>query len=234
MRQLNGVYTQRFNRRHGRVGYVFLGRFKAILVERDSYLLELCRYVVLNPVRAAMVKSVERYRWSSYPAIMGLIDGMAWLHTDWILAQFGKYRAVAPRRYGEFVAQDKGLPSPWPAVRGQAVLGPDDFVETMRPLLDNKDELKEISRAQRFLHRPSLAELLTSHMQSEKIARRGHEEGVPGIWLQHGGDWPACRHSLLYGWQSNCGRALKTILSKSDPNVLRESGCACRPSPAKC
>jgi REP element-mobilizing transposase RayT len=57
MRQLNGIYTQRFNRRHGRVGHVFQGRFKAIVVERESYLLELCRYVVLNPVRTALAAS---------------------------------------------------------------------------------------------------------------------------------------------------------------------------------
>jgi len=55
MRQINGAYTQRFNRRHGKVGHVFQGRFKAILVDRESYLLELCRYVELNPVRAGMV-----------------------------------------------------------------------------------------------------------------------------------------------------------------------------------
>ena len=57
MRQLNGVYTQYFNRRHNRVGHVYQGRFKAILVEKDAYLLELSRYVVLNPIRAGMVKS---------------------------------------------------------------------------------------------------------------------------------------------------------------------------------
>ena len=71
MRQLNGVYTQRFNRRHGRVGHIFQGRFKAILVERDSYLLELCRYVVLNPVRARMVRDASQYAWSSHLATMG-------------------------------------------------------------------------------------------------------------------------------------------------------------------
>lgn len=60
MRQLNGVYTQRFNRRHGRAGHVFQGRFKAIVVDRDSYLLELCRYVVLNPIRAGMVSQARR------------------------------------------------------------------------------------------------------------------------------------------------------------------------------
>ncbi len=66
MRHLNGVYTQRFNTRHGRVGHVFQGRYKAILAERDSYLLELCRYVVLNPVRAEMVRHASQWRWSSY------------------------------------------------------------------------------------------------------------------------------------------------------------------------
>jgi putative transposase len=65
MRQLNGVYTQRFNRTHRRVGHVFQGRFKAILVDKDSYLLELSRYVVLNPLRAKMVRKLENYPWSS-------------------------------------------------------------------------------------------------------------------------------------------------------------------------
>ena len=70
MRQLNGVYTQSVNRRHGRVGHVFQGRYKAILVERDSYLLELARYVVLNPVRAGLVADLADWPWSSYPAIV--------------------------------------------------------------------------------------------------------------------------------------------------------------------
>ncbi len=135
MRQLNGIYTQRFNRRHGRAGHVFQGRFKAIVVDRDSYLLELCRYVVLNPIRAGMVSQVERYDWSSYPATMGLAACPAWLETDWVLGQFAKTRAVARRRYAEFVAQGKGLPSPWAAVKGQALLGSEAFVEAIRPLL---------------------------------------------------------------------------------------------------
>lgn len=91
MRQLNGVYTQRFNLRHGRVGHVFQGRFKAIVVDRDSYLLELCRYVVLNPLRTGMVKQVERYAWSSYPATMGLAECPAWLETDWVLGHKPKH-----------------------------------------------------------------------------------------------------------------------------------------------
>ena len=171
MRQLNGVYTQRFNRRHGRVGHVFQGRFKAIVVDRDSYLLELCRYVVLNPIRAGVIKKIERYAWSNYPATMGLAERPAWLETDWVLGQFAKTRAVARRRYAEFVAEGGSLPSPWSAVRGQALLGSEAFVEKMRPLLEGVRELKEIPRTQRLLHRPSLAKMFTKAVQGDKVLR---------------------------------------------------------------
>jgi len=86
MRQLNGVYTQRFNRRHGRAGHLFGGRFKAILVEREAYLLELCRYVVLNPVRAGLVRAAKDWPWSSYRATAGLAEAPPFLTVDWILA----------------------------------------------------------------------------------------------------------------------------------------------------
>src|ERR671924_2148265 len=78
MRQLNGVYTQRFNRQHGRVGHVFQGRYKAIIVQKESYLVELARYVVLNPVRARMVRSLAEWPWSSYRATAGLCDAPFW------------------------------------------------------------------------------------------------------------------------------------------------------------
>ncbi len=97
MRQLNGVYTQRFNRCHARVGHVFQGRFKAVLVERDSYLLELCRYVVLNPVPAGMVKQPERYRWSSYRATAGLEKAPEWLTRAWVLGQFSSQQEKGVR-----------------------------------------------------------------------------------------------------------------------------------------
>ena len=82
MRQLKGVYTQRFNRAHEQVGHVFQGRYKAIMVERDSYLLELVRYVVLNPLRAKMVKRLENWPWSSYLATCGQTASSVWMQTD--------------------------------------------------------------------------------------------------------------------------------------------------------
>ena len=108
MRQLNGVFTQRFNRRHGLVGHLFQGRFKGILVERDAYLLELARYVVLNPVRAGMVFGAVEWSWSSYRAMMGESACPSWLESDWILGQFGQNRKTARKHYKAFVEAGGG------------------------------------------------------------------------------------------------------------------------------
>jgi REP element-mobilizing transposase RayT len=123
MRQINGLYTQRYNRRHNRIGHAFQGRFKGILVERESHLLELARYVLLNPVRAGMVANPEDCRWSSLRATLGLAPAPAWLRPGAMVAPFGT-RA----RYLEFVREGIGAASPWEALRG-ALLGSDAFVE---------------------------------------------------------------------------------------------------------
>ena len=109
MRQLNGVYTQAHNRRHKRVGHVFQGRFKGILVDAESYLLELSRYVVLNPLRAGMVKQLRHWKWSSYRAMTGQGKSPEWLETDFVLGHFGKQRKRAVTRYIDFVRAGKGL-----------------------------------------------------------------------------------------------------------------------------
>jgi REP element-mobilizing transposase RayT len=129
VRHLNGVYTQRFNRRHQRVGHLFQGRFKAILVERESYLLELCRYVVLNPVRANLARHPRGWTWSSYRATAGEEAAPAWLQIGWILAQFGRGGAAARAAYRRFVAEGIARADPpWTQVRGQIYLGSDAFV----------------------------------------------------------------------------------------------------------
>ena len=151
MRQLNGVYTQKVNRRHQRVGHVFQGRFKAILVERDSYLLELARYVVLNPVRAGMVKQVRQWKWSSYHSMVGKAPRPEWLHADWLLGQFGASRARQIARYIEFVQEGVRGPRIWDQLRGQVFLGSDGFVQAMQDELEAaaKHTVREIPRLQR-------------------------------------------------------------------------------------
>ncbi|WP_090415627.1 transposase [Nitrosomonas halophila] len=149
MRQLNGVYTQTFNRAHNRVGHVYQGRYKAILVEKESYLLELSRYVVLNPVRAGRVKDVEQWPWSSYSAMIGKGSRPEWLQTDWILGQFGKKRKRAIAAYRDFVRAGVGLPSVWNDLRGQIYLGREEFIETMQQHVQSNSHISEIPRAQR-------------------------------------------------------------------------------------
>jgi len=108
MRQLNGVYTQKVNRRYSRVGHLFQGRFKSILVDKGSYLLELARYVVLNPVRAKLVKDPKDWEWSSYRATVGMTTIPKFLSPDWILSQFGSQREEAQAAYRHFVAEGIG------------------------------------------------------------------------------------------------------------------------------
>ena len=158
MRQLNGVYTQSHNRRHGKVGHVFQGRFKGILVDADSYLLELSRYVVLNPLRAGMVKQLRHWRWSSYPAMTGKAKPPEWLETDWILGHFGKQRKRAVTRYIEFVREGKGLDSVWDDKIHPVILGDENFVDSIykHHVEDATTEIKEISQLERRKKRKPL------------------------------------------------------------------------------
>ena len=156
MRQLNGVYTQVFNRRHRRVGHLFQGRFTAILVEKEPHLLELCRYVVLNPVRAKAVTKAGDWFWSSYRATAGELPAPAWLTVDWVLGQFGQRQKSAQAKYRDFVREGIGGPRPWEEVRGQIYLGSEEFVEQHQP----DRMLAEIPRTQSQAKRPSLKDIL--------------------------------------------------------------------------
>ncbi len=149
MRQLNGVYTQYFNRRHNRVGHVFQGRFKAILVDKDAYLLELSRYVVLNPVRALMVKNINKWPWSSYLSMTGKATSPEWLETDWLLSHFSKQRKRAREKYIDFVREGIGLPSIWTDLKKQVYLGDDKFINKLQKKIDKKESLEEIPALQK-------------------------------------------------------------------------------------
>ncbi len=161
MRQLNGVYTQHINSAYQRVGHVFQGRYKSILVEKESYLLELARYVVLNPVRAGMVDDPQQWPWSSYAAMTGEKQAPPWLQTDWILGQFNRNRGQAVMGYVDFIRAGAGMPSVWERLRGQVYLGSDAFLQRIQALSD-KTSIAEIPRTQR---RP-LAQPLTYYRES--------------------------------------------------------------------
>lgn len=127
-RHLNGVYTQYFNRRHGRVGHLFQGRYKAILVEKDLYLMELSRYIHLNPWRVKRSQDPFHYAWSSLRAYTGSAKVPGWLTVKEVLAYFGR---GDKRAYRNFVREgiSRGIKTPWGEVQGQALMGSERFVE---------------------------------------------------------------------------------------------------------
>ncbi len=151
MRQLNGSFTQRFNRRHGRVGHLFQGRFHSVLVEKDSHLLELARYVVLNPVRAGLSKTAAGWPWSSFRATAGLERPPAWLETRATLEAFGTQRGRALERYRAFVSDGhRSRYDPWEQVQGQIYLGGDRFREEAAARLKDKSVSREVPGTQRL------------------------------------------------------------------------------------
>jgi REP element-mobilizing transposase RayT len=161
MKWMNGKYAQWFNRRHNRSGHLFQGRFKGFLVEKESYLLALIRYVALNPVRAHMVDRPEEYRWSSYRATAGYETAPAWLTTDWALAPFGRHLTTQQSGYRQFVDEGAGISrSPFEDAVGQLFLGTASWVEKMQALVESKPRSREHPAEQRFAGRPSVTRII--------------------------------------------------------------------------
>jgi hypothetical protein len=175
MRQLNGCYTQYFNRRHRRVGHLFQGRYKAILVEKEAYLLELCRYIVLNPVRAKMVQHVAEWEWSSYREVMGKQKAQAWLYTQWMLSCFGQTVKQARLTYSQFVEAGLNKRSPMEDLKNQIYLGSESFIEQVQMTIDRNDDLSEVPKIQRR----GLAKTL-EYYQQHAITRN---EGIAKAYL---------------------------------------------------
>jgi len=131
MQHLAFRYTQRINKRENRIGHLFQGRFKAVLVDADAYLLELVRYIHLNPVRAQLVHNPADYRWSGHRTYLGM-DRVDWLTTSWVYSQFCRDLATARECYARFVAdgsQESHRKDFHHGAAERGILGNDDFVE---------------------------------------------------------------------------------------------------------
>ncbi len=177
MRQLNGVYTQASNRRHGRVGHLFQGRYKAILVDADSYLLELTRYVVLNPVRAGMVARPEKWSWSSYPAMCGQVSPPDWLATDGLLSLFAAKRYVAIRRYIKFVSEGMDEKAIWDGLSRQIYLGDEAFVKRMQARLEGLSRTVGVPKVQKRAPAVPLKKLTAQYKSRDDGIVAAYESG---------------------------------------------------------
>ncbi|MGV0035125.1 MAG: transposase [Candidatus Azotimanducaceae bacterium WSBS_2022_MAG_OTU7] len=138
MRQLNGVYTQHVNRRHGQEGPIFHGRFKSVLLEKKNYLLPVCRHVVTNPCRLKDAPNYSSYKWSSYRALAGQVKAPAFLYKDDVLHYFGKREKDAQRKYRDYVKEGVGKDSPLEQRTHQVLLGSDRFLSEMQPILQGE------------------------------------------------------------------------------------------------
>ncbi len=178
MRHINGAYTTYFNVKRKRAGHLFQGRFKAILVEADAYAAELSRYLHLNPVRVGIVEKPEDYAWSSYRSYIGQSSPAEGLKTDFILGYFGT-GAAAKTRYRLFVEDRLGKDSESPLQKaiGAAVLGTDEFVETITAKhIGRRAPEREVPALRQLSRRPTAEEIIAvvdaAFGSSKKVARQ--------------------------------------------------------------
>jgi putative transposase len=194
MRQLNGVFTQSMNRKHHRVGHLFQGRYKAILVDKDAYLLELCRYIVLNPVRANMLNSPEEWPWSSWHCMLGNVESPAWLSTDTLLVQFAKNRQDAIQSYIDFVKSGIGK-TVWDTLHHQIFLGDETFVARHQAMQDGLDDLLEIPFKQRSAAPLPLAEYQAQTVDKHQANYNAYRAG--GYTQKQIGDYFGLHYSQI-------------------------------------
>ena len=146
MRHIDGVYTQRFNRYHHVDGQLFRGRYKSILIDADTYLLELIRYIHRNPIDAGLVKNVDKYPWSSHQGYLSNKEKWDWLSKDFVLSMFSDDKGLSRTRYREFVSKEpaeeinvilgkKKVPS---------MLGSEGFIERMRRMFSTEKRHAEV------------------------------------------------------------------------------------------
>lgn len=169
MRHINGVYTQRYNRCRGIDGQLFRGRYKCVLVEADSHLLELLRYIHRNPVRAGMCKSVDDFVWSSHAGYLSRAKKWDWLFKDLLLAMFSDRPAMAIKEYRKFVHGKetlevlefygkKNLPS---------IFGTNNFVQWIKDEFFERKRHPEIPQTRQLA--PTVADIMEAVCRSYGI-----------------------------------------------------------------
>lgn len=208
MRHINGAYTTYFNVKRKRSGHLFQGRYKALLVDKDAYAMELSRYIHLNPVRAKMVEKPEEHRWSSYRSYVGIKQAPAWLFTDFVLAYFGDNRSESQKKYRAFTIKALGAEeSPLEGAVEGLVLGGKEFVRKVKKRLGREGgPARNVSGARKLFPRPSMEAIenaaraefaddaalartaaiyLCQHLSGEKLSAIGERFGISESAVSH-------------------------------------------------
>ena len=197
MQWLNGEYAQWFNKKYGRSGHLFQGRFKSFLIEKESYLREVIRYVVLNPVRAKMVQRPEDYRWSSYRATAGFEKAPPWLALDSIAGYFGE-TDTWQANYRDFVAEKiDSTECLWDQLMNQIYLGGERWAASIRARVESKPRSDAYPAIQRSVGRPKM------HRIVHAVARAF---GMPIEAIRHGHGGLARMVTAWLGWWEGLAR----------------------------
>jgi REP element-mobilizing transposase RayT len=207
MRHLNGLYTQRYNRKYRRDGSLFRGRFKAVLIEADAYLLELVRYIHLNPVQAGLVEEPHDYAWGSHAAYLQSASSPGWLVKDEVLGRFGARGEDAVRRYQEFVQAgvSPNIERIYEKKKGTAVLGTEGFKEWVRTRISQKARGDyELPQARAILVRPGAEQVLEAVRKTYGVDR-------DALARVRRGQRNEPKDVAMYLCRKECGLALKKI-----------------------
>ncbi len=207
LRHLNGVYTSSFNRTHQRAGHLFQGRYKAILVEKESYLLELSRYIHLNPIRVKMDIRPERYAWSSYRDYIGSRTAPGWLTREALLGTFGRENRRAEQAYRKYVEEGvrKEMETPWKEVVGQVVLGGEGFLRSVQTKLSGGRN-REVPSRRGLEVRPTW----------EEIKKRVQKASPELMALKTGNRSNPVRAVLIYLGRERGGLSLRELAEHLD------------------
>lgn len=214
MRHINGVYTQRYNRLRKTDGSLFRGRYKAILVEEDSYQLQVSRYIHLNPIDAKMIQHLDDYPWSSYPAYIGQSKIPPWLYTGEILARF-QPNSQPHKGYHEFVMQgvDEELKRFYGKGNMVPYLGSDSFRDWAYQ--HRQTDSKALTKTTQRFFRPAIDEIIADISQEFNVSQQSIMTGSRGRTGKNIPRWVA-----MYLAQEVCGAKLNAIAAAFNLNSI--------------
>ena len=180
MRHLNGVYTQRYNRNHDYDGQLFRGRYKAILVEEDNYLLELVRYIHRNPLRAGIVDKIEQYPWSSHHGYLSS-EKSTWLQKEFILKMFSSNDEKSCKDYQQFIAKEDSeeISQIYEKKKLPAILGHVEFIDWVKNTFFTEKRHKQVPDSDQLA--PKIEQIKSAVCQHYGIATDQLMHSVRGI-----------------------------------------------------
>lgn len=211
MRHINGLYTQYFNRTHKSDGQLFRGRYKSIIIDGDSYLLELVRYIHRNPLNAALVKRLEDYSWSSHRAYISKGNECNWMHKDFVLSVLEENESKRRQAYLDFVKQEvpETLSALYEKKKLPLLLGAKDFMDDIKQKYSDKTSIKEVSQVK---------ELFLDKSQIEKAVSRIYQIEVADLLKSRRGNYNEARNVAIYLIRKYAGTSLTDIGSRFGMN----------------